>query len=470
MFTIISKTIIFAAIASLAVVNGAISEADFKPADILDYDVCIIGGGSAGTYAAIRLRDEHKSVAVVETKNRLGGHTETYRDPATNITINIGVILFHNLKIVKDYFGRFSIPVGLADTSAPGVTTKYVDFSTGKIVPGYNPPNGSAAIAAYAAQVAKYPYLEQSLGNIPSPVPGDLLLTFGAFIKKYSLQDAVSFFSGYGQGFGNILNLPTLYAIKYFSAGLLEALQSGFLTTTRHDNSELYEKAQVEMGRDVFLSSSLLEMDRSNPKVAKLVIETPKGIKLIRAKKIVSTISPVLNNLHGFDLDQEEDSIFKHFRSHGYYAGILNNSGIPDNLSLINVGVHTVYNLPVLPAAYTISPSRASGQHLFQFGTRDNQVLSNVHVQADIIASLTRMRAVGTLPTTSNAVPGFSIFSSHTPYEVYVTMEQISKGFYGRLFELQGKRNTYWTGAAFVTHDSTNIWQYTETLISKVTS
>ena len=43
------------------------------PEDTLERDVCIIGGGSSGTYAAIRLQQMGKKVALVERKHRLGG-------------------------------------------------------------------------------------------------------------------------------------------------------------------------------------------------------------------------------------------------------------------------------------------------------------------------------------------------------------------------------------------------------------
>ena len=210
-------------------------------------------------------------------------------------------------------------------------------------------------------------------------------------------------------------------------------------------------------------------MDRSNPKFVKVLVKTPTGQKIIRAKKIISTIPPILSNLRGFDFDREELSIFRQFKYHTYYTGILNNSGIPDNLSLNNVGTNTPYNLPILPAVYGISPTRAPGQHLFQFGTPENQTLTDAQVEADIDASLDRLRAAGTLPDSPKPPTGYSIISSHTPYEVYVTPSQIAKGFYRKLFALQGKKNTYWTGAAFVTHDSTLIWKYTETLLPAIT-
>jgi monoamine oxidase len=60
----------------------------------IERDVCIIGGGAAGTYAALGLRDRGRSVVVVEKSERLGGHCETFRDPASGAAIDIGVIVF----------------------------------------------------------------------------------------------------------------------------------------------------------------------------------------------------------------------------------------------------------------------------------------------------------------------------------------------------------------------------------------
>lgn len=132
------------------------------------------------------------------------------------------------------------------------------------------------------------------------------------------------------------------------------------------------------------------------------------------------------------------------------------------------MGTNTPYNLPVLPAAYDITPTSAPGLHLFQSTTNDNQRISDQQMEYDVVASIKRMRAAGTLPSTNASAPQFAIFSSHTPFEVYVPARTIASGFYNRLFALQGKKNTYWTGAAFVAHDSTLIWEYTETLLAQI--
>ena len=75
-------------ICQLAVLGG-IAVADFArsavvgstsgdPLEIIERDVAIIGGGSAGTYSAIRLRDLNETVVVIEREAILGGHTDTY--------------------------------------------------------------------------------------------------------------------------------------------------------------------------------------------------------------------------------------------------------------------------------------------------------------------------------------------------------------------------------------------------------
>ncbi|KAL8856755.1 MAG: hypothetical protein Q9178_006713 [Gyalolechia marmorata] len=444
-------------------ISARIDHANLSPKDILNYDVCVIGGGAAGTYAAIRLRDLNKTVAVVETQGRLGGHTVTYTDPASKATIDIGVIVVNDDDLTKKYFGRFNISLTVANFDTPGVTTEPVDFRTGEIVKGYAPPNGTAAYRAYAVQLAKYPFLDLSLGNIPQPVPADLLLSFGDLIKKYSLQDAIPQFYSYGQGFGNILNLPALYAFKYFNVNNFQTA----LTTTGSDNSKLYRKAQAELGADALLNSNILAMDRSDPDLVEILVKTPSGRKLVKAKKILSTIPPLFSNLRGFDLDATELPLFKQYMYHTYYAGLLNNSGIPDTRQLQNVGIDTPYNLPILPAAYYISPTKIPGLHFFQAGTPETEVLSSRQIQAEVVASIKRMRAVGTLPST-NATPNYAIFAHHVPYSIYVPPSVIATGFYNKVFALQGRKNTYWSGAAFVTHDSSAIWKYTETLINDI--
>ncbi len=99
---------------------------------ILTTDVGVIGGGSSGTYTAVRLKQQGKKVLLVEAKDTLGGHTETYTDPTTHIPDNIGVIYFHDIPVVRSYFGALNVPLITVNPSANAGASVYVDFTTGK--------------------------------------------------------------------------------------------------------------------------------------------------------------------------------------------------------------------------------------------------------------------------------------------------------------------------------------------------
>lgn len=185
--------------------SNTIKQGDYSPKDIITRDVLIIGGGSTGTYSTIKLRDLGKSVAVVERKAVLGGHTKTWTDPVTQAKADIGVIVFHDLDIVRKYFGGYQIP--LAKASLGPALTKFYNSRTRKNVPGYSPPDPNFMI--YAALLAKFPYLEAGF-DLPEPVPEDLLRSFGDFAKKYHLGGFVHFAATFSQGVGDILSLPTI--------------------------------------------------------------------------------------------------------------------------------------------------------------------------------------------------------------------------------------------------------------------
>lgn len=280
-------------LASWAAAAAVTDTADKSLHGTLKVDVCVIGGGAAGTYAAIKSKDLGKTVAVVEQKDRLGGHTHTYTDPQTKKTIELGVAEWQNTSEVRDWFKRFNIPLYKYNYTIPGVTSEDVDFLTGKLA---TPKQGDliGAWDAFQKQVAKYPFLDDDLSHIPFPVPDDLLLPFGQFIRKYNLSDAVPYLSLYGQGWGNFVTLPTLLAIKYFPPSFFgpDSLATGQGALAAKNNSLIYGKAGEELGDNVLLSSTVVSMDRSRKNLAKLTVQTPSGKRTIHAKKLISAIPP----------------------------------------------------------------------------------------------------------------------------------------------------------------------------------
>ncbi|KAI2605763.1 FAD/NAD(P)-binding domain-containing protein [Hypoxylon fragiforme] len=428
--------------------------------DTLHRDVVVIGGGASGTYTAVRLKDENKTVAVIEKKSTLGGHAETYVDPHTGYTIDIGVRLFNHLKVVTDYFARFDVPLTILSST---VQPEYIDFSTGQNVtytaPG--PEALGAALAAYQTQLEKYPDLQKGF-NMTYPVEPDLLLNFGEFVTKYGLEALVPQIFITNQGYAPLLNISTLYMFKYFNAAQVSSFSAGYLTTVSHNMQELYQKATTFLGDDVLLDSAVLSMNRTDPGAGpvQILVQTPTGQKLIVAKKVVSTIPPLLDNLGGYDLASDETALFAQFSSNGYYTGLLNNTGL--NFVAYNSDSRRPYNVPELPGLYLMQDNQGLTQVYYASPT----VLPDDEVKADILAIVRRVQEARGVVVGADVdvkgTPEWLAFSSHAPFNLEVSNNAVSDGFYKKLFELQGKRNTFWNGAAWHTQDSTALWQFTE--------
>jgi monoamine oxidase len=158
---------------------------------IISRDFAIIGGGATGTYSAVRLQDLNNSIAIVEKEAQLGGHTYTYIDPNTGSGVEAGVQVFHNNSLVHQYFSRFNISLGPPIFRPVSDGTQFYDLETGALTNYTAPSNAAfgAAVAKYAAQIAKYPEIANGL-NPSYPVADDLLLPFGDFIAKYGVADS----------------------------------------------------------------------------------------------------------------------------------------------------------------------------------------------------------------------------------------------------------------------------------------
>lgn len=437
---------------------------DALASSTLRRDVCILGGGAAGIYAALRLRDSGLSVAVVERSSRIGGHAETFTDPGSGAPIDIGVQIFPDNALVRNYFGRFSVPLIMAPTGGGG-SSQSVDFRTGAPVQAYSPAPaefGAALFAYFQLVSGPFAFLAQNGYQVPSsgPLLDQLLLPFGEFATRNGLGALLPLFFLYEQGFGSLLSAPSVYVLKNMGPEVVGGILNGSFLAAPSGVSALYEAAAGALGSDVILDADVKRLSRPTRGGVTVQVDTPRGPRTIHSQKLLITAPPLLSNLGCFDLDPQETRLFTQFQPNYYWTSLLETTGLPPDLSLVNAAAQTPFNLAPLPGIYSVSPSPVPGLTNVKFGS--GRFLADAQVRAAIRSSIERVSVPGIAPI---RVRRFATFKSHSPYALMASPNDIRRGFYQSLQSLQGLRRTYYAGAAFQTHSSAAIWAYIEGLL-----
>ncbi|EMC97041.1 hypothetical protein BAUCODRAFT_23436 [Baudoinia panamericana UAMH 10762] len=380
--------------------------------DVIYRDVAVIGGGSAGTYAAVRLNDINVSVVVIEKDVVLGGHADTYVDKTTGTKLNMGVADFHKISVVLSYAARLGVPM-----SSPGAydySTLYYDFDTGKTVPSFVPPTDAevgAAFATYANILAtNYSYLQAGY-FLPDPVPAELLEPFGDFVNKYGIGAIMQLINQIVQNDGDIWTMPTVQLLKAVDLSLVQSALQGFLVVASGNTQDLYTSAASVLGQDVLYSSQAIKMDRHGRDGVTLTVQTANGIQAIPAKRLVVAIPPTLDVLSAFDLTDKERSTFSKFQSRGYYASVVQHSGIDPTEFYTNIGTNTPFHLQNLPGIFTIQPTGLEHQYAIYAGTLSP--VSNASAQDVIVSQIETLQNAGVFPADT---PEFLYFSNHCPF------------------------------------------------------
>ncbi|KAJ6561813.1 hypothetical protein B0H19DRAFT_1142690 [Mycena capillaripes] len=469
---------IWKSLSSLGFLGHAYASTAASPLPTVTTDVVIIGGGSAGTYTAIRLQQLGKSVFVIEKEDVLGGHTNTFHVPGTNTTFDYGVVEFANISVVNNYFADMGVALG--PFGSGGGTTEYAKLNGGDAtatttvpssVSWSNATNVALALEGYLAQSAKYaPFLTNGY-DLPDPVPEELLMPWGAFARKHGIEAFDYSVFSRAQGCGNMLAQPALFVLKYFvlfDVQVVAGIQPAFISTAAHNNHALYDAALARLqaganGSAVALSSNVTRITRSASSLS-VSVSTPGGAKTVHAKKLVIAIPPTLPNLMslGLDLTPNERALSAQFNNSYYWDMVIAGTGIPDNLFIDAVDFAAPDAIPAQPGLYGVGSAGVDGLAVAYFGSP--HYMSDAQVKAETVAALGRLaRANGW--GNGTLAPEFVGFHNHAPFLLTVDVEAVRGGFYRRLNALQGVKNTWWTGAAWQTQDSSLIWNFTETVV-----
>lgn len=372
------------------------------------------------------------------------------------------MITYVDLPGAKDFFARFDVPI--EPLPLVPLQNKYIDFSTGLPLPNYPADEATmmAALGRYGQVIAGF-VNETFPGyfNLPEQVPEDLAMPFGQFVAKYDLQAVLPFLWPFVSAVGDVLAVPTLFVIQNLNAVILNALQQpgGLFVPRSHNNSQLYAAVQQYLSTDLLLSSTVGVADRTDSSV-RLVVNTPSGKKLIKAKKLLVTAAPTVDNLKKLDLDTTETEVFGKFEWSSDWVGVISHTGLPDGLDLFNVvpdSSPSSLNLPKPPFVSDIKFSGVPG--LYTTTVVGAPGLNEHRAKIMVRDALDAVGDAGTLPTKHI---DFEAFSDHSPLQLRVSSEELRAGFFKKLYALQGRRSTFYTGAAWTTDFTSVVWVFTE--------
>ncbi|KAL2133535.1 hypothetical protein VTI74DRAFT_8757 [Chaetomium olivicolor] len=447
-------------------------------------DVVVVGGGASGAHAAVWLRDHGHSVVVVEKAKQLGGHTAFYKDAVSGKSINVGVQAWMEYKDAFDFPKRMNVSTSGSMQFTPN-ENKYIDFKTGKPVPNYVAPGSDTmypALQRYLEVLEKYEDMVlPGFFNFPDPanIPEDLIMPFGQLVEKYNLEAAVpQIWDSTAQGLGDTMNMPSLFVFQASGVPMVRALlgQAAAAVPASGRLYDLYESVANFLGSDVLYSSTVISATRQGGSKKDGVSLKVKGadgkVTCINAKRLLIAIEPTAANMAPFDLDKTEGSVLGKFRFPTVYAGILRHPALQTLNAYTDRSPDAgSYNYTVFPVAPQVGRIDYLGgtEDLFQFTAVGTSADTAESMQALIAKSINTMLAAGTLG--ENAVSGnptFESFANHGHMHAHVTGEQLRAGFIQDLYALQGRHNTWYTGAAFSAGFSTVLWEFNKVLLPKV--
>jgi hypothetical protein len=111
-----------------------------------------------------------------------------------------------------------------------------------------------------------------------------------------------------------------------------------------------------------------------------------------------------------------------------------------------------------------------AGSDLFRVLMVGDGAFSKEKAQALVREDFARLVKAGTLPKTADPAKEleFRAWADHGAMHMNVAASELRSGFIQKLYALQGRRDTWWTGGAFSVQFQAILWAFDDVLLPKM--
>jgi len=207
------------------------------------------------------------------------------------------------------------------------------------------------------------------------------------------------------------------------------------------------------------LNADIISVKR-NPG-SKVTIDYNLNDQLVKVKctNIIVSFPQLLANLQFMDLNAEETSIFQNVRANSYFDFRVDVAGpIANNQGFNLASIDYITLIPPFPNILAL-------RREIPYGPAVGYAYADQDITTSDMFNLVN-QYLGYIPATALTQADLVAFNRHS-YQAHFTLESLAQSPtpYTRLNNLQGLRNTYWTGALLSFAETSSIWQRTYTLI-----
>jgi hypothetical protein len=246
-------------------------------------------------------------------------------------------------------------------------------------------------------------------------------------------------------------------------------LLSGTLFKPIDNNGILYERALGLLKPDVLLSSTVQDAKRTANGV-ELSVKQGDINYLIKARRVLYTAGPSLENLAPFHLDAKEMAVFSKWIQVAEFVAVLKASCLPENYSITYLPSAAVpadqLAIKDWPYSLRLDSTGPPGQGLFRVIFGANHTVSRDEFTSLVLKSVKDIQDAGTVA--SNCEAEFKALSDHSRPWWPQSADQLRAGFVQDLYSLQGYENMWYTGYAWGAQYSSTVWAFTDTVLEKL--